>query len=140
MVGIIAAVAIAPYQDYIIRSEVSSGFNLGTSLKAEVRAFYVENERFPNINEAEEVSVLDADSEHVVSAIVESDNGLIIVQYEGAVNGGANSFLNSKMSTMEFQCGYAARHSTTSVCLRNTVQTNLSMTMKAVSGSCGEAA
>jgi len=53
----------------------------------------VENERFPNINEAEEVSVLDADSEHGVSAIVESDNSLIIVQYEGAVNGGGELFL-----------------------------------------------
>jgi hypothetical protein len=53
----------------------------------------VENERFPNINEAEEVSVLDADSEYGVSAIVESDNSLIIVQYEGAVNGGGELFL-----------------------------------------------
>ncbi len=44
------------------------------------------------LNEAEEMSVLDADSEHVVSVIIEPDSGMIIVQYEGSVNGGGELF------------------------------------------------
>ncbi len=93
MVGILAAIAIPAYEDYTIRAKVSSGLSLGASLKAELTAFYVENERFPDVNEAEEMSILEADSEHVVSAIVEPDSGLIIVQYEDSVNGGGELFL-----------------------------------------------
>ncbi len=93
MVGILAAVAIPAYQDYSIRAQVSSGFILGAGLKVELTAFYVENGRFPDINEAEEMSVLETDSEHVVSAIVAPDSGLIIVQYEDSVNGGGELYL-----------------------------------------------
>jgi type IV pilus assembly protein PilA len=47
IIGILAAIAIPAYQDYTVRSQVTEGLNLASSLKAEVGEFYAQNGTWP---------------------------------------------------------------------------------------------
>lgn len=81
--GIVAAVAIPAYQDYTIRAQVGQGLFSAEETKAAVAQFYIDNDRFPNADEAElywREGVND-----VVEAIeVEADIGRIIVYLDGS--------------------------------------------------------
>ncbi|MEZ5498596.1 MAG: pilin [Steroidobacteraceae bacterium] len=47
IIGILAAIAIPAYQDYTIRSQVTEGLNLASSMKAEVGEFFAQNGTWP---------------------------------------------------------------------------------------------
>ncbi|HEY4340104.1 MAG TPA: pilin [Steroidobacteraceae bacterium] len=47
IIGILAAIAIPAYQDYTIRSQVTEGLNLASSLKASVSEYYASNGIWP---------------------------------------------------------------------------------------------
>jgi type IV pilus assembly protein PilA len=47
IIGILAAIAIPAYQDYTVRSQVTEGLNLASSLKAEVGEYYAQNGTWP---------------------------------------------------------------------------------------------
>ncbi|MEL7312309.1 MAG: pilin [Pseudomonadota bacterium] len=51
--GVLAAIAIPAYQDYSIRAEVSERLYSASGMRSEIDAFYAENGRFPNAEEAE---------------------------------------------------------------------------------------
>jgi type IV pilus assembly protein PilA len=44
IIGILAAIAIPTYQDYIVRSRVTEGLNLGSSAEAAVSEAYNSND------------------------------------------------------------------------------------------------
>src|SRR2546421_650669 len=47
IIGILAAIAIPAYQDYTIRSQVTEGLNLASSVKASVAEYYANNGTWP---------------------------------------------------------------------------------------------
>jgi len=47
IIGILAAIAIPAYQDYVIRSQVSEGLTLASSVKASVSEFYADRGEWP---------------------------------------------------------------------------------------------
>ena len=47
IIGILAAIAIPAYQDYVIRSQVSEGLTLASSVKASVSEFYADRGTWP---------------------------------------------------------------------------------------------
>jgi len=47
IIGILAAIAIPAYQDYVIRSQVSEGLTLASSVKASVSEFYADRGVWP---------------------------------------------------------------------------------------------
>ncbi len=47
IIGILAAIAIPAYQDYIIRSQVSEGLAMASSVKASVAEFYADRGTWP---------------------------------------------------------------------------------------------
>jgi type IV pilus assembly protein PilA len=48
IIGILAAIAIPAYQDYVIRSQVTEGLTLASSVKASVAEFYADRGSWPS--------------------------------------------------------------------------------------------
>jgi type IV pilus assembly protein PilA len=51
IIGILAAIAIPAYQDYIIRVQVSEGLTLATRAKTSVSEYYMEHGAWPSDND-----------------------------------------------------------------------------------------
>ncbi len=52
IIGILAAIAIPAYQDYLIRSQVSEGLTMAAAAKAGVSEFYANKGTWPSSNSA----------------------------------------------------------------------------------------
>jgi len=52
IIGILAAIAIPAYQDYLIRSQVSEGLTMAAAAKAGVAEFYANKGTWPSGNSA----------------------------------------------------------------------------------------
>jgi type IV pilus assembly protein PilA len=52
IIGILAAIAIPAYQDYLIRSQVSEGLTMASAAKAGVSEFYANRGTWPSSNSA----------------------------------------------------------------------------------------
>ena len=52
IIGILAAIAIPAYQDYLIRSQASEGLTMASAAKAAVSEFYANNGDWPSDNSA----------------------------------------------------------------------------------------
>jgi type IV pilus assembly protein PilA len=91
IIAILAAIAIPAYQDYVIRAQVSEGFNLATGAKTAIWDFYADKGRLPPSNQ----SVGLAGSTSIIGTYVSSVeviNGQIRVSY---ATGKANTHLQS---------------------------------------------
>ncbi len=80
--GILAAIAIPAYQDYMIRSQVSEGAALAEDSKRAVAEYYSNNRRYPANNEAAGVRASTSISDNYVSSVTIA-NGTITVAYGG---------------------------------------------------------
>ncbi|MEM7431484.1 MAG: pilin [Pseudomonadota bacterium] len=92
--GMMAAIAVPAYQDYTVRAQISAGINLSAAQKAGVVEIYQDKGRFPNAEEAEQLSSFDTGNEYVASIVVEANTGAIIVEYYEAVGGGGELYLD----------------------------------------------
>lgn len=80
IVGILAAIAIPAYQDYLIRSQVSEGLMMAAPLKAAVAEAYASGTPFEEIND-DSLGLTPATGKYVKSASVVL--GAIVVTYGG---------------------------------------------------------
>ena len=85
IIGILAAIAIPAYQDYLIRSQVSEGLTMAASAKASVAEYYANRGSWPADNSAAGLgSAADIQGKYV-SAITISGGG-ITIDYGNEVN------------------------------------------------------
>ena len=78
IIGILAAIAIPAYQDYLIRSQVSEGLTMAAAAKAGVAEFYANKGGWPSSNSAAGMgSAADIDGKYV-SSIEVLDGGITI--------------------------------------------------------------
>ena len=85
IIGILAAIAIPAYQDYLIRSQVSEGLAMASASKAAVSEYYANRGSWPANNLAAGVgSAADIDGKYV-SAITIAGGG-ITVDYGNSAN------------------------------------------------------
>jgi len=88
IIGILAAIAIPAYQDYIIRSKVTEGLNLASASKTAVAEYFQTKGSLPADNAtAGVVSAASITGNNVKSVAI--SNGLITITYSGetALNG-----------------------------------------------------
>jgi type IV pilus assembly protein PilA len=85
IIGILAAIAIPAYQDYIIRSQASEGLAMASAAKASVSEFYAQRGVWPANNDQAGLSDADNIDGKYVSSI-EVNGGTIIVTYGNDVN------------------------------------------------------
>ena len=118
IIGILAAIAIPAYQDYVVRSQVSEGLAMASSTKASVAEYFADRGNWPVDNVSLGITV--APTGKYVSAINIS-NGTITVTYGFDANaaitaGGSNSLalqpLASPNLDVIWQCGDRAVSST----------------------------
>ncbi len=87
IIGILAAIAIPAYQDYITRSKVTELVTAGSACKASVSEFYQTNNTFPaDITAAGCAS----NATKYVSTLEVAATGVITVTATSALGGGAN--------------------------------------------------
>ncbi len=85
IIGILAAIAIPAYQDYVIRTQVSEGASLADGSKTAIGEFYNQTNRLPTNNASAGL----ASSVSIVGKYVTSVNGasgLITVVYGNQAN------------------------------------------------------
>jgi type IV pilus assembly protein PilA len=85
IIGILAAIAIPAYQDYLIRSQVSEGLTMAAAAKASVAEFYANSGTWPGTNsEAGLGSATTIQGKYVDQITV--TNGGIEIQYGNQAN------------------------------------------------------
>ena len=88
IVGVLAAIAIPSYQDYIKRAKVSEGLVLAAQAKIAVAEYYQSNGSFPSTTAQAGLSTIAGNS---VSGISVNTSGLIDITYKTAANGGVGT-------------------------------------------------
>jgi type IV pilus assembly protein PilA len=85
IIGILAAIAIPAYQDYLIRSQVSEGLTMAAAAKAGVAEFYANKGDWPSSNSAAGLGAAsDIQGKYVQS--IEVIDGGITVTYGNEAN------------------------------------------------------
>jgi type IV pilus assembly protein PilA len=89
IIGILAAVALPAYQDYVKRARVSEGLGLASGAKTGVAEYVASNNVWPSNNTSAGLATnTDINGNSVVSVTVGADNGVITIAYRDNVGGG----------------------------------------------------
>jgi type IV pilus assembly protein PilA len=87
IIGILVAISIPAYQNYVIRSEVAEGLSLADSWKVAVGEFFANYGSFPSgytaTGDSENIAMPAASSGKYVSSIVVGQGGQILITYAG---------------------------------------------------------
>ena len=85
IIGILAAVAIPAYQNYVIRGQVTEGLSLASGWKTAISEYYAENGSFPSTSSATggatAIAVTGASTGKYVSAVAVAAGGEIKITY-----------------------------------------------------------
>jgi type IV pilus assembly protein PilA len=88
IIGILAAVAIPAYQNYVIRGQVTEGLSLASGWKTAISEYYAQNGVFPGCSSttggAGCVAATAASSGKYVSSVTVGAGGQIIITYTGS--------------------------------------------------------
>jgi type IV pilus assembly protein PilA len=103
IIGILAAIAIPAYQDYVVRSQVSEGSSLADGSKTAIGEFYNQTNRLPPNNTSAGLAL----AASIVGKYVGSVNaagGIITASFTNATVNGVTTESNSKItgSTLVF--------------------------------------
>lgn len=113
-VGILAAIAIPAYQDYTIRSQVTEGLNLSSSVKVAVAENYATRGTLPRDRRAAGLSATATDSAGKYVEGIEVSGGVITVTYGKEANprirGKSLTFtpFANAAGDIGWSCGYAS--------------------------------
>ena len=115
IIGILAAIAIPAYQDYVIRSQVSEGLTLASSVKASVAEYFADRGQWP-VSETN-LGITSPPSGKYVTGVTVT-NGTITITYgydaNDAIDGQTMSLKPLVSSNLDvvWQCGDNAPTST----------------------------
>ncbi|OIQ80299.1 fimbrial protein precursor [mine drainage metagenome] len=90
IIGILAAIAIPAYQNYVIRAQVTEGLSLMDGAKTAVSEFYSNKGTWPTANSSAGLAKNTSIGGNYVGKVDVSTNGLIIATYgnQGGTGGG----------------------------------------------------
>ena len=86
IIGILAAIAIPAYQDYIIRTQISEGLNLMAGPKSSVQDFWADSGSFPDSNDSAGLPAAGSIMGTYVTQVAVGTDGAITATYGRAVN------------------------------------------------------
>jgi prepilin-type N-terminal cleavage/methylation domain len=99
IIGILAAIAIPAYQDYVVRSQVSEGLSLADGSKTALAEFYSNSGHFPASNASAGLATAASITGNYVSG-VDASGGTIVVTFSDASPQKANSAINGDKLTL----------------------------------------
>jgi type IV pilus assembly protein PilA len=98
IIGILAAIAIPAYQNYLIRSQVTEGLSLADGWKTAVAEYYAQNGSFPagvsTTGAATDIAMLATSSVGKYVSGVTVTKGAIVITYSSAAPQQANAAIN----------------------------------------------
>jgi type IV pilus assembly protein PilA len=98
IIGILAAVALPAYQDYISRSKVTEPVGLLDGLRTDMTGYYNENNRLPTLAQLTHYAGPKAISGKFTSTIATTSAGL----FEAVIKGSAGANIGSTRVAMSF--------------------------------------
>lgn len=96
ILGILAAIAIPAYQDYVLRSQVSEGLSLVAGAKTSVSEYRMSNGTFPANNDDAGLPSSGSITGNNVSSVAVGNNGVVTITYSSD-----SSELNTKTLNLE---------------------------------------
>jgi type IV pilus assembly protein PilA len=100
IIGILAAIAIPAYQNYLIRSQVTEGLSLADGWKTAVAEYYAQNGSFPTgvavAGGAGKIAMQSTSSVGKYVGSVTVTNGAIVIQYSSTAPQQANAAINNQ--------------------------------------------
>jgi type IV pilus assembly protein PilA len=88
IIGILAAMALPTYQDYVKRAHISEGLILSTGIKTSVMEYFSSNGTFP---QATDIST--TITGNAVTSITVGTDGVITIEYNAKVDGTNNKLI-----------------------------------------------
>src|SRR6187431_1183406 len=79
IIGILAALAIPAYQDYLIRTQASEGLAMASAAKASVAEYYANHGSWPSSNLSAGIGVATEIQGKYVSSITITDGGISVL-------------------------------------------------------------
>ena len=96
IIGILAAIAIPAYQNYVIRAQVTEGMSLADGAKTAMAEFYTNHGTFPGSNGSAGLAKAASITGNYVSSVdIGTKPGQIIVTYSNVSPQKANKAINS---------------------------------------------
>ena len=95
IIGILAAIAIPAYQDYLVRAKVSEGLNLAASAKTAVAEYYSSKGVLPASNVNAGLPAAGSISGNNVGSVTVGANGTVQIAYSTDPNISASTLLLS---------------------------------------------
>lgn len=106
IIGILAAIAIPSYLNYIGKSQTVEGFTISNGLRSEIAAYVWENKRFPNAadvvitgNIGKQANALDGKYVAANGVSVTADTGVITVTFDSGNIAGKTLILTPEINT-----------------------------------------
>jgi type IV pilus assembly protein PilA len=129
IIGILAAVAIPAYQNYVIRGQVTEGLSLASGWKTAISEYYAQNGAFPTCASvtggAGCVAATAASSGKYVSSVTVGAGGQIIIVYAGSQ---ANAKLSpAATNTLDISPGLSTNNDIVWICGTASRTTNPAM-------------
>ncbi|MBK1720540.1 pilin [Thiocystis violacea] len=87
IIGILAAIAIPAYSDYVVRSKVTEGLNLASSAKVAVGEGYMANDMTGVASAATAWTTAWKPTKYVKTIAIDGTNGKILVTYDKSATG-----------------------------------------------------
>src|SRR3954470_13950709 len=81
IIGILAAIAIPAYQDYLVRAKISEGLNLSAASKTAVAEFYSAKGRMPDANSSAGLPTAASINGNNVASVTVGTNGTVQIKY-----------------------------------------------------------
>lgn len=110
IIGILAALAIPSYLNYVGRSQAVEGFTVSNGLRSEIAAHIWENKRFPNAAEVAITGIIgrqanSLDGKYVAEngISVTPNTGIIIINFDAGNIAGETLVLTPEINTLNNQ-------------------------------------
>jgi prepilin-type N-terminal cleavage/methylation domain-containing protein len=106
IIGILLAIAIPQYQQYVVRSKITEGLQLASVVKIAVAEYYLINDKFPISNH--EAGIAEKIQGKYVQNIVVGENGVISIDYADIIQSAKQNILTltpqSDNGTIAWNC------------------------------------
>jgi type IV pilus assembly protein PilA len=85
IIGILAAIAVPAYREYVLRARVTEGLGLAGPFKTAVTDYFASNNQFPTGPESAGIADITSSSAGSVSAVELAGNGVITITFRTTV-------------------------------------------------------
>ncbi len=110
IIGILSAIAIPSYLNYIGRSQAVEGFTVSAGLRSEITTYVWENKRFPDANEVaitgnigKQANTLEGKYIATNGISVTPDTGIITINFDDGNIAGESLILTPEINTLNNQ-------------------------------------